>query len=246
MVPSDPYDKARRAATHGDRNDSRRRTPAAGYPVHIDPELTPPPQEMPRPATRHGYDSIPAPIAAQLDALADGLGQVTNAVGKIWDARNDGTRLDRIDDKLAAVAAMLTRHQTILDDNLIPQLDRWRATTDELAAQLPRISAALEGLSLMVSAIDNQQRRLEIEVRTDAVRTHDTLAGLAVEVATLHSTTAGHDDRITALELDHRDARVGSSAISKRDKKLIGIAVTGGSVVTFIAAKWSWLVSLFR
>ena len=229
-----------------DRRDRHhRRTPAAGYPVHVDPELTPPPQEMPRPESRDGYDSISPPIREQLIALADGLGQVTHAVGKIWDARNDGTRLDRIDDKLAAVAAMLTRHQTILDDNLIPQLDRWRATTDELAAQLPRISAALEGLSLMVSAIDRQQRNLEIEVRTDAARTQATLSGLAVELATLHSTTAGHDDRITALELVHRDARVGSRAISRRDKKLIGLAAGGAGVVTFIAAKWSWLTSLF-
>ena len=241
-MPDDPRHK--RAATHGDRNDSRRHRPH-GVPVHVDPEVTPPPQEPPRPSSRPGYDSIPPPIRAQFDALADDLGGLTEAIGKVWDARKDGARLDRIDDKLGAVAGMLTRHQTILDDNLIPQLDRWRATTDELAAQLPRISAALEGLSLMVSSIDRQQRQLELEVRTDRTRTEGTLEQLNEQVDGLRSDIARHERRVAELEQARRDERVGTRAISKRDKKLIGLAVGGASVVTFIAAKWSWFVSLF-
>lgn len=241
-------DRPKRPGTHGDRNESRRHTPAAGYPVFIDdPETyTPPPQDPPRPSDRPGYSSIAPAIREQFDALADDLGNLTTAIGKVWDARKDGGRLDRIDDKLAAVAAMITRHQTILDDNLIPQLDRWRATTDELAAQLPRISAALEGLSLMVSAIDQQQRRLELEVRTDAVRTERELTSIATQVAHLAAESDRHDERISSLETAARDVRVGSSAISKRDKKLIGLTAGGAGVVTFIAAKWSWVTSLFR
>ncbi len=241
-MADDPRHK--RAATHGDRNDSRRHRPH-GVPVHVDPEHTPPPQEPPRPSSMRGYDSISPPVREQLDALADGLGNVTQAFGKIWDARKDGDRLDRIDDKLAAVAEMLTRHQTILDDNLIPQLDRWRATTDELAAQLPRISAALEGLSLMVSSIDRQQRALELEVRTDRTRTEGTIEQLNEQVDGLRGDIARHERRVSELEQARRDERVGTRAISRRDKKLIGLAVGGSAVVTFIAAKWSWLTSLF-
>ena len=42
--------------------------------------------------------------------LATGLGDVTRAIGKVWDARRDGERLDRVDAKLATLASAATTY----------------------------------------------------------------------------------------------------------------------------------------
>lgn len=236
--------KPGRARTHvGERNESRRpRTPAHGYPVHVDPEETPPPQ-MP-PGIEDGG------IADRVDRLETGVEQMLEGIGRLWDARKDGTRLETMSKDMSAIATMATRHQTLLDDLLIPQLDHWRATTDKLGSEIPRLAAAAEGLRLMVSSIDQKQHALEVKHGASEVRTASEIRDLGARVAAVDTQVGDHQKRIVQLELANRDESVAIDAVSKSDKRRLalvrGLVVVGSGVIGFIAAKWAALVSLFR
>ncbi len=219
-----------------------------GWPVpaHIDPELTPPPQDPPRPESLEDYDTIAPPIREQLDMLATHQRELTSAISRNWGAQVAATQLDRIDQKLSDIATSVTRHQTLLDENLVPQLDRWRAATDELTRQLPRITAAVEGLTLMVNAIDLRQRNLELEFRTAGVRVDGSIHGMTSRLDSHAAEISTHATRITALETNNRDEVVASNAITKRDKKLIGWAAGAGAVIAFVVSQLKTIIGWFH
>ncbi len=168
------------------------------------------------------------------------------AIADIWAERANGNRLDKIDTKLDELATVTTRNQTVLDEILVPQLEKWSDATDELARQLPKMAAALDGLTNMVREIDLRQRALESDVRAEVARRDGAQVGLVSRLDSHAVEIASHSTRLTSLETKNRDERIASTAISRRDKKLIGVAVACASVATFIAAKFQWLVSLFR
>lgn len=248
-----PRDKPRRPGTFGDRGEIRRRTEAAGHPIHIDPELTPPPQEPPLPSTRAGYETIAPEIREQIDALAENLGTLTRAVDKVWDARKDSEQLGRIDTKLGTLAGYATEHHTLLHQQVWPAVKALMATVDELSRQMPALLNQVATMANMVTDVDRRLRQLEVDMRLHGERAAATTSALkqrlsAAETANgeLDTALAAAVVRIGKLETKNRDEHVASTAISKRDKKLIAAAVAGGPIVTFIAAKWSWFTSLFH
>lgn len=231
-----PDDRKQRGMTDADRALSRRKTVPRGVPEFVEPEVTPPPQDPPRPDTLRGFESIPPPIKDQLNMLADGLGQVTAALGRRWD-QLDGKRWDRLEDNIASIATSVTRHETILAE-LRPQLDRWRAVTDELAQQLPKLVGALEGLTLHVRSIDSRMRDLELEVRalTERTRGHrDDLDGHREREAEIIK-------RISSLETIESNRTAADHALAMAGLKKSGlVGSAAGAVVTAIG----WLAQHF-
>lgn len=254
----DSDDKPRRARTHlGDRNESRRRTPAAGSPIHIDSELTPPPQEPPRPSTREGYDDLDPRVREQLDALADGLGEVTTALGKVWDARKDADHLLRIDQKLGTLAAYATEHQTLLHQQVWPAVKELMRATDELGRQLPTLLVQVETMSNLVGDVDKRLRNLERDMGVQAERFASHRQELEARVRANEAVSTSHDvrliamgNRVAQLETINRDERVAIEAVDTSDKRRVALirtaVVVGSGLIGFLVAKGAAFVSLFR
>lgn len=226
-MPDDRF--TRRARTHADRD--RHRTDPRGLPAYVEPETTPPPAEPPSPDEIDGYDTISPPVRQRLEQLAEGQSQLVSAVGKVWDLR-DGQWRDRLDEKLAAIAKSVTRHETILDE-LKPQLDRWRATTDGLAQQIPKLVALVEGLTLNVQSIDARMRHLELDVRalTERAREHAESAEAAEE------RELALVDRVAKLEQIERDRVTTAAAMAKAEhKKSRNVGAASGGVIGAVIA----------
>lgn len=255
-MPDDQRRKPQRAGTSGDLRRDQRRTPPAGTPIHLDPELTPPPQEPPRPETRAGYSTIDPAVREQLDALADGLGSLTTAVGKVWDARKDVERLDRIDMKLGTLAEYATEHHTLLHQQVWPAVKELMKATDELGRQLPTLLVQVEAMSNLVSDVDQRLRNLERDMGVQAERFASHRQELEARVRATEVTGNAHDvrlialsNRIEALELVNRDEAVGETAIVKSDEKRLrwirAAWIAGSGIFGFIVAKgaaiFSWL-----
>lgn len=246
--------KPMRPPTHGGRNEFRRRTPPQGQPVHIDPELTPPPQEPPKPSTRPGYSTIAPEVREQLDMLSEGLGSVTAALGKVWDARKDVERLDRIDEKLGTLAGYATEHHTLLHQQVWPAVKELMKSTDELSRQLPALLLQVETMSNLVGDVDRRLRNLERDMGIQAERFASHRQELEARVRAAESVGNSHDVRLTVLsnrieqlELVNRDEQVGETAIAKSDKRRLniirGLFVAGGAVVGFVAANGAAIIS---
>jgi hypothetical protein len=237
-----------RAPTFGDRNESRRRTPPAGSPVHIDPEITPPPQEPPRPETLRGFELIDEAVQVQLANLATGLGQVTEALGKVWDARKDADKLTRIDEKLGTLAGYATEHHTLLHQQVWPAVKELMKATDELSRQLPALLVQVETMAGLVGDVDRRLRNLERDMGIQAERFASHRQELEARVRASEATGNSHDvrltamaNRIAALELLNRDENVAIEAVSASDKRRIALirtaVVIGSGVIGFIVAK---------
>jgi hypothetical protein len=248
--------KPLRAPTYGERNE-RRRTPAAGTPVLIDPELTPPPQEPPSPATLRGYDQIDDAVKVQLDSLADGLGSVTAALGKVWDARKDVERLDRIDEKLGTLAGYATEHHVLLHQQVWPAVKELMKSSDELSRQLPALLLQVETMSSLVGDVDRRLRNLERDMGVQAERFASHRQELEARVRAAEAVGNSHDVRLVALgnrieqlELHNRDENVALDAVDKSDKRRIALVrvavVVGSSVFGFLVAKGAAIFDLFR
>lgn len=215
----------------------QRRTPGHGVPTKIDHELTPPPQEPPEPSSLRGYDSIPPPIREQLDMLAHGLGEVTAALGKVWDARKDGERLDRIDTKLAVLAEHATKHETMLDQFVVPAIKDGMRATDEVASQMPAVIQQLGTLTALLTNVDNRLRTYETNLTVVTRRFDDAQVDRAERDAATEKRLSDQDQRIDALERKERDREVIQKALAKSNRaKAGGIGALAAGVVSAIAA----------
>lgn len=218
----------------------RARTNPHAIPAYVETELTPPPQEPPRPETLRGYDSIPPPIQAQLEMLADGLGAVTAALGKVWDARKDGERLDRVDDKLASLAKSSMRHEALLDEFVVPMLKQGMKTTDGIEKQLERLVTTSEAVSINLRNLDNHVRKSEIERKTVEQQQLAATAALDVRITAAETRGKEHSERIEVAEREQRDHAITARALAKNAKKdkrrTGGLAGAIAVLVTAIAA----------
>jgi len=215
----------------------RGRTNPHAIPAFVETELTPPPQEPPHPSTLPGYDTIPPPIKQQLDLLADSLGTLTVAMGRVWDARNDGERFDRVDAKLGTLAQSATKHETILESFVVPALKDQMKATDEVAMQLPRIATQLEGLAINVQNLDSYVRGAEVDRKTTEQKQHARSEALEVRLVASESRANQHDVRIDDIERKTETKEAVTKALSKRHRRSTGgLAAAVASLVAAIAA----------
>jgi len=216
---------------------ARRQPPRAetSSPEYIEPESTQPVDVE----AAEGFDSIPPPIQHQLRMLAAGLDRTLSA-------RQAGERLDRIDANVAGLAKMASAHEAILTQMVVPGFKDCVAATDTIAQQMPRLLASVEATALIVGGLDKRLRDLEMEIRLNSERYTREHEAMGQRISRTEARSNDHELRLKSLETASRDATVATHAISKRDKKLIGIATGVGAVATFIVAKWSWWTSLFH
>jgi hypothetical protein len=212
----------------------RQRRSQVAVPVEIDPEVTPPPCEPPNPSSLRGYESIPPPIRNQLDMLAAGLGDVTRAIGKIWDARQDGERFDRIDAKLGTLASAATRHEMLIDQFVMPAIKDLMTSVDKIATQLSLVSQQLETTSALLQAVDGRLRTLEGDLRVMAAEFNSAREASAAKHVATQARLAEQDARIETLERKERDREVVSKALAKRERRKAGSISAG--IATVVAA----------
>lgn len=231
-----------------------RHTPPQGWPVEIDPEETPPPQEPPKPSEVAGYDTIAPPLRQQLEILSDGLAQVTEAIGRVWDARKDTGRIDKLVDGLSGMREDLARLNESLREFVLPAIKSLQATSGALwehhlhnrgrvelfyGEQFPRLVKSVDDLILRVGRNEDTQER-----HADQFSAHnERLLGL-------ERTTREHDTRLQAIEQRNRDSQVALEASDKTKRKIFstarlvwgGVAFVGGLVVS----QWERIVAFFR
>ena len=202
----------------------RRQPSRADVPEHIDPELTPPPVSI---EEIQGFDSIPPPIQEQLRMLRAGLDRSLSA-------RQHGEWLVRIESNLATLARSCTQSETILEEYVKPQLDHWRATTDQIARDMPKMLAALEGVTLTVQAIDHRLRDLEVRMSTSAARADAQHAAIDLRVAEAEAVHRRHELRLKEMETKHLTAEATEQALAKQSRKSGG--ASGGIVAAIVSA----------
>lgn len=172
-------------------------------------------------------DTMPPPLMEQLVRVVE--------IGEgLWPLRR---QIERIEANVASIAKSVTVHEVVLSE-LRPQLDRWRAATDELTQQLPKLIGMVEGLTHHVRSIDARMRDLELEVRSLGERS----AGQADDIVAAQDGHKALVSRVHNIEQAMRDKSVATVAIAKRDKWwFAGLA----AVVGFAASNISRVVEFF-
>lgn len=224
----------------------RRRSSPFGYPVQpVDPEATPPPMVMPLPHN----ERIPEPIAEQLGLLSDGLGTVTEALGKIWDARKDSGRINRLEGKIDSLAQDTVEHSTKLDEFVMPALKGQMARVDALLTfqevsssrlrtffdnEWPRLEKTVESIEKALNDLLERIGRVE----RSQEKLNDNLMHHANRIALAESNAKALETRVNLLEIRN----VESDAGDKRQRKLLGAAV---AVLSALGAIAGWFVTKF-
>jgi hypothetical protein len=216
-----------------------RRTPRDGVriPESWDDELTPPPQEILLPSERSDSDSIPPPIRDRFDELAANYNDLSRAIGKVWDSRKDGDRLEQIDSKLGTLASFASRHEALLTEMIVPGFKECAKATDVLARQLPQTIASIEALTITLGLLDRRLRDLEVEARAS----HERWTGLHdAHAKRLSDVEAARDDlrrRLDVLETDRIQRETTALVHQKQDRRSNGAVGAGaGAVVAGIVS----------
>lgn len=234
------------------RRDDRDRLRVRPIPEHVDPELTPPPQEPPRPESLAGYDTLPPPVREQFTLMADEIATLANAVGKVWDARNVAPQLERLETKVDGYVHDVVEAQTKLREFVDPAIKSMMARVDLVASyhernagkteqfwtgDWPRMVTALEKLDHRFDEFADRFSRLERSVES----LNQTIGNVAGRVAIVEAVYSAQDARIMALERRFAD----QDAADKREQALVvesdkAVAKRNG----LIKAAWGAVVGL--
>lgn len=231
--------KPRRAGTFGDdvarALAHRSRTPHAGVPVHvaIDDDVTPPPRLPPTPPTDDRD--------ARLERIEQALEQSFEAFSKLWDARKDGDRLDRIESKLGTLADMATRHDEALTQFVVPGIKDTIAAVDAMEREMRPLAGQVETMANIVKDVDKRLRDLELDVRSLSERFNSSNQATQARLNAAENTLNALDVRITALEQKGRDETVAIAAVSESDARRLAVVrtalVIGSGLAGFVVAK---------
>lgn len=202
-----------------------------------DDDVTPPPQEPPRPAALAGM-----PVEQRVHALADTLGELHSAVDRLWDERGNSEQIGRLQTAVAGYASMVNRHQQTLADFLMPGVKSLLAAVESLrlgaertAAQLeqfferewPRHEELMERFSKALDDIANRMTRLEAAVE----RLHSSDEALAARLRATEAVMSQMDVRVTALERKQTETALVANAVDGERKRWFSWARAGIAVV---------------
>lgn len=231
--------KPRRAGTFGDDVGRalahRSRTPRAGVPVHvaIDDDVTPPPRLPPTPPA--------SDKDARLSRIEAALEQSFEAFSKLWDARKDGDRLDRIESKLGTLADMATRHDEALTQFVVPGIKDTIAAVDSVEREMRPLAGQVETMANIVKDVDKRLRDLELDVRSLSERFASSSQAVGARLTAAENVLNALDVRLTALEQKGRDETVAVQAVSDSDKRRLAFVrtalVIGSGIAGFLVAK---------
>lgn len=223
----------RRARSQGDARDRRRPSGAFGYPVHIDPELTPPPQEPP-PIEKRALETLPPPLQDHLAAQQRTIAELTHWVGKL-DYLRDGSRLDTIEERIISLASEASYQRATLD-SIRPNIDYWRNATDSVTEQLPKLIGSIEAMTLLVGGMDQRLRAVEFAINRHEARERE----WEERYVESKRQRAEHALRITHLEQVDRDRITTQKALAKVERKQSRRAggVVGGGAAVIVGVLW--------
>jgi hypothetical protein len=242
-----PDDKPRRPGTHRDII-GRGRSPL-GVPVAIDEEATPPPQEPPR--------APGAALHVRIDRVEEHLGSVTTALGRLWDARDIGPKLETMSADLRGYTHDLVELGAQMRDFVMPAIkshtarieaaasyiDRERGRSDQFwDSEWPRMIKVIEKLDARFDDLGERLTRLERQADT----LNHNIGGQGARLASVEAVGNAHDVRLTALERRFADADAGD----KRQAKLLSMGRAGllvlVAIVSAVAANLPAIASWLR
>jgi chromosome segregation ATPase len=247
---TDDRRKRRAASVMGDDDRAlvgRDRRPQE-YPVHVDPELTPPPQAPPMPAA---YDTLPPATRVVVDTLRDGQQTLADAVARVWDARQDNSRLEKLGDKVDALAEDFAGMRAHIDlflrpavaGSLMPRMDSVERTAYRTEIEQQPLVAAVEKLTIAIGRLEERFGLLERNVERLTIA--DTALG--ERIATQAAAVAELTERISALELVRvqTDAGVAAvTALTTKQKAARGALLAGATAIaTGVFELVKWLLS---
>lgn len=205
-------------------------------PVHIDPEMTPPPQEPPRPESLAGYETLPPALKTQLGMMADELGTLTSAIGQVWDARNVAPQLAAIEAKVDGYVRDAIASSATLREFVLPAIKAQMAKLDLISSQHSQNYGRSEQFfdqdwPRMITTLEKLDKRFDdfAERINQLGRSIDTLnltvGGVAARVTAVEAVGNSHDVRITALERRFADQDAG-------DKRVQALAIRRNRIMT--------------
>ncbi len=197
----------------------RAKTNADGVPAHLDFEETPPPHAVPSLAD--------LPQDDQLRMLERASVANTEGLQRLWGARHNAEKLDRILETVATHGAILSQME--------PFLRGVNAHTESLETSYTKIMARMEQFfdrewprfERAVNSLDERMNRFE----TNQIQV---IGELKAAQGASNLATQGLDQRVKTVELalqilkDERTERIGGD---KRQLKLMGSVAGGGSVL---------------
>jgi hypothetical protein len=241
---------------------TRRRTPPHGYPVTtIDSELTPPPVSVaPKLEAVEGRDTWPPGMRESVDMISDNLGELTAAVGRVWDARNDSERIDKINGQLQTltsnVATLTAKFDAFIEPFAKQTMARvmalenrtaivGAATDNFFARDWPNFVESVGQLNTNLSALVTTSKLLDQELDSIKQRVTESNTALSQRLETLRNEAFADRLRIIALEQRNRDQDIGDAretAITKRRNKILKVVwaalqTAGGAIAGWFAGR---------
>ncbi len=210
--------------------------------------MTPAPQMVPLPG---GSDS------EKIDALEHGLGQAMHAIGKVWDARKDSDRLDKLEHRLQTSTNEGAELGALLREFVMPGLKASMARIDLLLTHhegnrvrqslfydkdWPAFVKAFEGLSDRLGRVERSMESQQSDMRALGERFAQSQGALGARVTVVESIGNSHDVRITALERVNEDAKTVDNALAKQERNKTTKQSAAAAVLIAIA---SWIVQHF-
>ena len=228
-----PEDRKSRTASQPKLRVPPRRGESVPQPV--DPELTPPPMEMPE------FDASSS-LDEKVAALRAHQIEIDLAMGKVWVARKVIEMIPSIDEKLGTLGKYATAHETLLTQAVLPDLKSLAKATSDLAHQLPNVLHQLEVTARVVGSMDVRLQRLEVELKVSVERLshHDHQSSSRIGNVEEHNRQLA--SRLYALERERDDkAAVDKALAKKQQRRTSALAGVVGAVVSGVAAAINYL-----
>lgn len=217
-------------------------------PIHIDPEETPPPQEIPVLRSLPGHESIPPPIQERFEAIDAALAGIHGAVAHAWPARSDPVRMGHLEAKIEAYTQGMARHDEAINKFIVPFVTDAMAVLSELKTSRAEASAEMRH---MTTAIQEMGIRLKQEVESHDERltvVEDQVSGHTVQIQLLQD--ARPAPRLTALERFNDDRALATTASTKERVRIFTWAKAGlaaaVAIVTAVVVKLGAIVEWIR
>lgn len=219
------------------------------YPIQqIDPEQTPAPAFVTPEPTLDVHE--------QLRLLAEGLGDVTTGLGRLWDMRKDSDKISKLDAKFDTLVANDAQHYAAIEEFLKPSvkglmsrldilLTHHETTKADIAAfydhQWPEARSAIGDLRSTVNDLRSAvgDLRLAIERLASAQSVLDAKQAASATIAAALETRVGYIER-RFVEKDAGDKRQ-AKLFSWARAGLVGIAAAVGFVASQFESIVDWL-----
>ncbi len=210
----------------------QRRTPAYGIPVEIDPEQTPPPATPPT--------ASDAPAEVQLAELRTVAAQQSEAITRLWDSRNAGGQIARMQAALDALVKDSAQSNALLREFIMPATKQTLARLDALERAVnteggrqerffehdwPRVMNGIEKLDRRTDLIERQLDRQDRNAEAATKRADDKYANAMERIEAIEKREGITANRVRRLEDFNLSLRAKVAIVSAGLSGLVAVAV---------------------